>query len=386
MNIPAIKILNQMNIYDSCKQHDTGCRSYNHNFSLTQPLAHDTVTFSGKYKKAKSLKQGIKKLTETVGTPKELIIGKKGDTSNIAVEFSDVPMDMAKKVYKAAKPEQIKIDNYIKDLFQDMLVTKYNPQNAIVEIKGRVKSDFSIREKALTRKWFTKDKILKNMTDLNGEKIILRDGKRECVHGVLERIIKEIEAGRLELVEIENKRPIITKSMEGREALKYDYTEIEVLDKMVNCMKKKHPKKRVLYKPVDYTESNYPGLHFLFKFPKAERCFEVQLMGYDVALYKDLDDIIYKILGNKKVDPKYDRIVEKIKKLNEPQNAEIKEGFNKYRSNVFYIQRRKAPHIRCDEKYTEYFLPISDEITDDYFRDILDMNNLYKEYLKCIGK
>ena len=107
-------------------------------------------------------------------------------------------------------------------------------------------------------------------------------------------------------------------------------------------------------------------------------------MGKDVALYKDLDDILFKILNNKNVDKKYKPIVDRIQPLNELGNADLKSRFNQYRGNVFLFQREKAPHI--GQVHNEYFLPPKDEFEGYDVAGELDMNELYRLMLECDKK
>ena len=314
----------------------------------------------------------VQDVVEIHGTPKTLV-----------KRVIDIPRNAIKEINKIAKERQPRIDAFKAELFGDLLVTEYNPSNTIYEIKGRAKSVDSIIEKANTRKWFTKEEILSEMTDLNGTKTVLRDGSRPEVHRILDRYLKAIEDGIVELVEVENKRPIAAKGKKGFEASKYDYESPERLENMVKRANEVQ-KHKVRFVPIDYTESNYPAMHFLFRFPGENWVFEEQIMGYDVAIGKDLDDLIWKILNNKNVDKKYKPIVDIISPLNQPGNAKLKKQFNKYRGNFFLFQREKAPHIT--QHKTERFLPIKDEIDNEFIREQLDMNYLYELKLKCEGK
>ena len=301
--------------------------------------------------------------------------------------INDIPRPTAKKIYDVAVKRQKRIEVLFNELFGDMVATEYLPYNPIKELKGRPKKVNSIIDKVTTlienfgTKWEKKDYILENLTDLNGMKIILRDGSRKSVNTILERFSKAIKEGKLELVEVENKRPSATQGKKRFNAEKYDYATVERVQEFVSNAEK-HQKNKVNYKSdkPDYTEVNYTALHFLFKIPGTKYSFEVQLMGHDVSIYKDLDDIFYKILNGKNVDPKYQKIIDIIAPLNDIGNTVIKEQFNRYRGNVFLFQREKAPHIG---KHTEYFLPIKDEIKDPIMREKLDMNNLYKIFLEC---
>lgn len=318
---------------------------------------------------------GIWDAAATHGTPKTLVS-----------RTIDIQRTTAKQINAIARARQKKVDAFKHELFGDLLVTEYSPSNIIYEIKGRAKSTDSIIEKANTRKWYTKDEILRKMTDLNGTKTVLRDGSRPQANRVLDRYIKAIEDRKIELLEIENKRPIACQGMKGDEAQMRDYVSPERLQDLrdrANSIQT-HKIDKEHFKDIDYTDGNYSALHLLFRFPGENWVFEEQIMGYDVAVYKDLDDIIWKILNNKNVDKKYKPIIDIIKPLTEPGNARLEEQFDKYRGNVFLFQRDKAPHITKHK--TEWFLPIKDEIDNDVVREKLDMNYLYELKLRCEGK
>lgn len=365
---------------NSIQNSDRKCGLYSFGLKMPSQLNHDCVSFRA--------------------TPKLLESRK-----------NQIPMNLARQIHEIAKKDQVKIQKYMDDLLGDLLVTNYNPNNLVTILKGRSKTPKSIREKAATNTWESKEEILANMTDLNGMKIVLRDGRRSGVNAVLERFMKEIEAGNLELIEIENKRPEITKNQEfmrlfaeekgigqdngkGNNKRKinkadlnqlFDYAAPETLERLRDIAEAKYPKRIVNYVIADYTKMNYPALHLLLKLPGMSRTFEVQIMGHDVALYKDLDDIIYKILNNKEVEG-YGPIAKIIRPLNEPGNKAIKDAFNEYRSQVFLNQRSKDPRIRGSEEYTEYFLPLTQGIEDSRLRNMLDINNLYKLKLECDSK
>ena len=314
------------------------------------------------------------------------VVSFKSSPKTLVTRSSDVSRLVTKDIYKITSERQWKVAEFLNNLFGDLVATKYSPGNVIYKIANRAKTPDSILEKAQTNNMNTKAMIMSKMTDLNAGKLILRDGSREGVDIILDRLAYAIKYGTVILKEIENKRPSVTKGMKGRDVCQYDYSVPGKLEALCDISKEIHPSEKVRFIPVDYTQSNYPAIHFLMKLPGEDWIFELQLMGYDVALYKDLDDILWKILNNKNVDKKFKKIEDIIKPLNEPGNVKLKEQFNKYRSNVFLFQRSKAPHIRKSDKYVERFLPISDEIEDSEMRELLDMNNLYSIYLDCVNK
>lgn len=295
-----------------------------------------------------------------------------------------ISKQLSTQIEAIGQKRQAIINRFVDNLFGDLCVTEYSPSNIIYKICKRSKSANSIREKCTTRAqkesgWDSRDGILQKMTDLNGVKLVLRDGSRKGTNIALERILEAVQKKQLIVREIENKRPIVSMGKKGFEAEKYDYASV---DYMKNFAKKVNVKYNHL--EPDYTKMNYPAIHMLLEIPKTNFVFELQIMGKDVALYKDLDDILFKILNNKEVDKKYKPIIDRIKPLNEPGNADLKERFNMYRGNVFIFQREKAPHIGT--KRTEYFLPPKNEFAGYDVDDKFDMNELYRLMQECDKK
>ena len=313
---------------------------------MAKPLSNDTVSFKA--------------------TPKTLTDRSAG-----------VSLNTARIIHKEAAELQPEIEVFMKKLFKGLLVTEENPDNIVEIIKGRTKSPNSIVEKSATREWKNKTEIFANMTDLNGIKIIMRDGSKKSVKKVLDTFGKAIDNGVLILTEVENKRPIAAKKLKGKDAEKWDYGNMEDVEELIGKAYE-ISEKPIVFEAFDYTKANYPALHLLFRFPGQKRCFEVQIMGHDVGVYKDLDDLIFKILGNKNVDPKFKPLVKLIKPLTEDGNEATLEKFNKYRGEVFLFQKEKEPTSSANKNKKEFFLPLKYDIPQE-----LDMNNLYKIYLKC---
>ncbi len=61
------------------------------------------------------------------------------------------------------------------------------------------------------------------MTDINGVKIVMRNTSVEAVDKILSELKYPIINGDVELLEIENKRPMAVKGLKGKELTKYDY-------------------------------------------------------------------------------------------------------------------------------------------------------------------
>ena len=336
--------------------------------TMAKPLLNDTVSFQAK-------------------TVKNLNIANVG-----------IPMRDAKKVHINAAELQPEITQYFKKLFEPVLVSKKNPLNPIEDIRGRAKGALSIWEIAKTRDWDSLDKIFHNMTDLNGVKCVLRDSTHNGAEIALETLMNGIKSGAIILDEVEVKRPSFAKNLKKTERYKYDYVIPSNMKKFVKEAEKISGKKVNFDEEPDYVDSNYSAIHFLFRFPAQKRVFELQLMGHDVSIFKGMDDLFFKILNYKAVEPEFKPIKNLIKPLMKEGYEDYLEKFNQYRADSFIFQREKEPKTTA-ENSTEFFLPLKYDIPyqklisqKDYNKLVndfgidgnpYDFNNLYKIYKKC---
>lgn len=327
----------------------------NYGLKMSPALSKDTVSFGATAKMLKSRSQG------------------------------GVSLGVAKSISKAAEPMQKKAETFLNELLGDLVATELNPNNPVFKICGRVKTPKSIVEKSATRQYNCKAEVLDFMTDLNGTKIVMRDGRKKYVEKVLSRFLAPIERGEIELIEIENKRPHTTTSMKRYAKEQYDYASIDFLEKLQHTQEEKweslglKEKRTVRFDMSDLTEVNYSALHFLFKLPGEPRPFELMLMGKDVHDLKELDDKLFKILNNKDIDKKYKPLVDIVQPLTEPGNKEYLEKFNQYRGDAFIFQREKEPNVFAESlDAPAYFLPLKYNLPPVY-----DLNNLNRIMLEC---
>ena len=159
--------------------------------------------------------------------------------------------------------------------------------------------------------------------------------------------------------------------------------------------------KKVYFPEPCLTETNYPAIHMLLKFPGQRRVVELQIMGYDVSINKAIDDLFFKILNNKKTEDEFLPIKILIDALKEEQNAEYLEKMNKYRGESFLFQREKEPMFN-DNREEKYFLPLKYNIpyqeilSEKFYKKLVeeygivgnpyDFNNIYKIYKVCRAK
>ena len=392
MNVSKVQSLSFLNIL---KRNNTDTSKYQTSFGLrmTSPLDRDTVSFRA--------------------TPK------------FNSKTSGVSLDTAKKIHETIKLYQKDIMILIDTLFGDMVATEIRPKGAIYAIKNRAKSPLSIKEKSATRQWNNTKEILEFMTDLNGVKIEMRNADKNNVDLMLNRLIPAIRSRDVEVVEIENKRPILVSGLSEDKASKYDYASIDLLENIIGiqeevwngkgCIGKEKLVLQNLYN--DFTDANYCALHILLRTTgKNARIFELQIMGKDVADAKKIDDLVWKILNGKDIEKKYNPIAKILQpfaetsaKANEYKKQLLEENpklraeqvtlkmimqktkdeefkqalkeliqLNDYRGDVFIFQRKKEPSSFSAKAMKTRFLPLTSDIDPR-----VDFNNLYEEVEKC---
>lgn len=353
--------------------------SYSNGLTMASPLLKDTVSFQG--------------------TPKQ------------ADKAWNTSIKDAKAIRRSLREAYKKVNRFMDDTFGDLVASEKYPKNPIYLIDTRLKSDFSISDKSGTRKWTSIDEILESMTDLIGAKIVMRDSNKSTVDAVLDRFIPLIKSRKIELIEIENKRPGIVEGLDDKEAAKYDYASLAFLRKMINIQEEvwknsqkggKRPKVKQRLED-DFTDANYCAIHFLFKLTgRNSSVFELQLIGKDNNEAKHIDDVVWKKLNRKSSSedcPEIDKIFEpftnpkffeaegeeKAKEI--VKNAEDK--LNEYRGEMFIFQRQKEPMLYSKKKKPEIFLPLRYNLFPDDIElkygissSDFDYNNLYGIWLK----
>lgn len=247
---------------------------------MSKPLSKDTVSFGNKMLQSRKL----------------------GLNYESSIKAHNIAVDM-----------QAEIERFIKGLFSEYM-PENNKKPLIAYVAGRAKEPGSIQEKSavLESNGIPASSIadvLRNMTDLNGTKAVMVDGSRVSTHRVLSILLKRIQSGFVYLEEVEVKRPSAAKNLKGKDKYKYDYEEPSKLAQFVSDAEESMGTK-VNFPEAAYTKANYPAIHMLLRLPGQKRAFEFQITGYNVAVFKDLDDILFKILNNKNVDPEYKPIVD----------------------------------------------------------------------------
>lgn len=313
----------------------------------------------------------------------------KATPKTMASRTDAITMKLAKQINADAEYAlnymQTKLNRYLYDL----VASSYAPTNPIEVIKSRTKSATSIIEKAATREWTTKEEIKNKMTDLAGMKIIMRDGSREQVNRVIDRLMSFVEEGG-RILEIENKRPDPIYDANDQLLKSYDYASPRKLIQLRQLASKALGKQVKLTD--ETTPSNYMAIHVLMELPNGITG-ELQIMGHDIAALKELEDMCYKVKGNKNLNKKYAPIEKTLAPLKPPvakngvEDEEylqklkahnlLKEEYEKYTQEAYLEQREKEPRA-FKSKRKDTFLKIP-----DYLPQELDFNNLDKLKKEC---
>lgn len=369
MNILAINKFSNINLWN-LKKDSEATQSSRFDLKMSAPLTKDTVSFKATPKAAKK-----------------------------ALEAN---RSTVRSLRASMRDSYQKVNKMIENLFGDLRASEKYPQNPLADISCRLKSEDSIKEKTGTQECSSMQEIAACMTDIIGTKLIIREPNRSVVDAVLGRFVPLIRSGKLELLEIENKRPAIVKGLSETEASKYDYASVDFLNMFADIQdefnKKGGSKNKVIRRiDDDFTKANYCAIHFLFRVPgKNPVVFECQVVGENVDKAKFVDDGLYKKLNGKNFansTPKFDALFEPFTNPNffaGEENAEkivedARKALNEYRGDVFLFQRNKAVStVTKNKNKKELFLPIPyrvfpPEIEKKYkiYSEDYDFNNLY---------
>jgi len=231
MNIPSLNAFRMTMPFNGIKQQNN---SSSFGLTMPQPLAKDTVSFKG--------------------TPKAMASRGDGITRQLAKEIHE---DAEKALDYLVK----KIEPFIFDLKAD----SYNTEAPIEIIKQRPKSVDSIIEKSATRGWKTREEVKREMTDLAGMKIIMRDASKEQTNKVIDRLIDFVNQTGAKIVEIENKRPLPVYNNYGEISKSYDYASPRNLANLQKVASK-NAGRNIRYAD-ENTPTNYMAIHVLVELP-----------------------------------------------------------------------------------------------------------------------
>lgn len=353
-----------INIYKPCVYKKEG----NLNCCLKQ-LGKDTISFTSRSK-------------NTDNTPVAVARNYCADTKKLQCKERTISGALANKVFQKAQQDT----KYLKSTLNKALLplfdkkqSNYDVERPIVDIEYRTKSANSIREKATQKHLYTKESVIENIHDLVGARIILGSNQKGCADKVIDKLIDCVKQSKLRIVEVENHVPNDSKHL---------YASQKMLHKLARAASDKYGVLVPEY--ITRRETGYMGIHLLVKFPDGITG-EIQILGHDVAVFKELEDIPYKILQGKSVKKQYNTIKGVFEPMlpisDNPDDIEnierikLKKEFILYTTAAYKHEREKVYNQKSKNSIPK-FLTI-DEFSQESKKKLhltpdLDFNYLYK--------
>jgi len=301
-----------------------------------KPLACDTISFSG----ARNLNHGLLEAFQN--------------------------QSVCEAVHNNVEPHENHLRKTLRDTFGNMIATKENSDGILLSIKTRRKTPESIREKATS---VFEEAILNNdkekMVNLNsvsgikslvndvvGARIILGQTDTKANSEVINKLIKLIEKDKIKIIEAE----LIIQDKTRNTNPYFSDEDIQKLEHAINNQRLRNNEKLI---KVDKKSSRtgYGALHLNIdlidpRVPNESSGYkgEIQIMGPDVAHFKDLEDYCYKVKQNKDIKAGHPAYVPFAKFLNKylrdengNENQEHIKLFNEYTYKAYILQRKKDP-------------------------------------------
>ena len=337
------------------------------NFNNLRPLAHDTVSFTG----ARDLNRGLLEAFDNQEQCQYV-------SDNAAVAEKNLKRTLSKQLI-----------GYV--------ATKNKPSGLIEPIIVRTKSPDSIREKVASKleasiiKHDTDsfinpnkvDEIKASITDIVGARIVLRQGDVKKNSKIANGIIKLVNAGELNITGIE---VILPKNHKAEPYFSND--DIEALKETVNKKRRAEHEKEIKIK-TRKSESGYTAIHIdvdlsndRMQAKNAGYKGEIQIIGRDVAEFKEIEDLCYKIAQHKDIKRGHQAYMPFANfletKLAEPS---IREAFEEYTYRAYIIQKDKESK---DTEYDLTHMPTLEECKmQNKLPPELDFNHLAKIKACC---
>ena len=303
--------------------------------------------------------------------------------------------EVCETIYENSKEAANDFQNTLNNYFGDLISTEENKNLPIHHIDFRTKTPESIREKTADKLGNSilydvknvfnpnsTEEIKKTINDLVGARIVLDNFTKKDTTKIIERLSQACINGDLKIVSIESYEP------DGPyKNLKYfSDNDLKNLKKAANIHKTTSGESAKILK--SNKKTGYIGIHINVDLSNPDKYVsnkdnylgEIQILGYDVAKLKDVEDACYKLKSNK--DLKRGNIAYApftkyfLKYLND--NSETKDHFEEYTKRAYIEQRKKEP-VRNNLKKESRNLPTIKECgMEGKVPPQLDFNTLYK--------
>ena len=354
------------------------------------PLAHDTVSFSGNFQ----------------------YDGYSDEFLNRNHDWRKVLKckEACKAVSEDAKPTNNYLRDTLKQYFEEEVYDeKTNPKGRIEAIRARVKSADSVEEKIASKiesafasdygdikeKIFTvrsEKEIKQNIKDISGARIVVREDVDGAMDDVVKKLCKMIEDENLIIGEIEN-------HLSPEEGAPSYFTEeqLKKIETIVNRVRVMNVCEPIRYKSQPQ-KTGYMALHLALDTRYAPKLrkhqgywSELQILGSDVELLKDIEDFCYKLkkgMGVKSHDIAYtpfERLF--LDAYTDTENyPNVQKAFQEYTIRAYKAQRTRQPSEDTADNVSswEYKYPTIEECgLKGEIPPILDFNILVRIKRDC---
>ena len=374
-----------------------------------KPLAHDTVSFTSKTKEGNYIDD-------------EALMS--------AVHNDEICEQLHNDAQEAKQYLHDTIEKYFKGYIYDKVT---NPDGLIEPLQSRVKTAGSIKEKVVkklaktllpqkdpnkrlrpyltTFNPFSKEGIKENIRDVAGCRIVVKDAFDSTMDTIVDELCTLIREEEMIIEEIENhvpkEEPQEQSSAEEngdnkpkQEKVVPYFTEAQLrkIRQVINEVRLANNLPTIDIK-VAYSDAGYMALHLDVDTTnigrrKDNRGFytELQILGSDVAMLKDIEDLCYKLKDNKSIKQNHPSFTPFEKFFQEAYtNTEdypfIVEKYQEYTKKAYQAQRMRRPqgnNASDDTKDWSYTYPTIEEcgLKDD-IPPILDFNNLARLKRDC---
>ena len=309
----------------------------------------------------------------------------------------------------------IPVNNWLKGTLEKYFVedtydAKKNPDGYIEHIQARVKSGDSIEEKVSdkiraaleTKKGNTKELIFSptseieikdRVRDISGGRIVIKNAHGKNMQKAVDSLCKMIREEKLIIDEIEYHHPKVEK---GERDIKPYFTreQINQIVEAANSIEKPNNKK--ITAQAKYSESGYMALHLSIdtrnksgasKNPINQGFYsELQIIGSDVAMLKDIEDFCYKLKKGMSIRSGDCAYVPFQDMFLEAYTPKVQKYFKEYTKAAYKAQRMRRPSIdpKDDIKDWSYKYPTIKECGfEGKIPPILDFNILARIKRDC---
>ena len=351
---------------------------------LGEQITGDTAAFTTKAPKSKVPKH-VRKLQEAqieayknqqnelqqqVSSPEDINVNKNAiDLSqkgkNKKLKGENVPQTQPYSSFKVLAEQEKEAQNHIETLLKSI-----DGKSDKFHSGGRLKSPLSAWNKTVVGpeneyNCKTNSEVINKVFDFHGVKRVALEGTtREDWNVEFDKMIRAIRAGKIEVWQIENKRPAILEWCPEEYWNILDYAHIKKLKEVKAAQEEVWGDGRIVeLVESDWQRGNYPALHVRYRDVVANRFFERQHYGHLVEPEKHIDDPVWKGLDGKgltgakikekdklKEENKYIRVYETVAQMNAPDNSTARKEFDYYRSVVMLMERIKERILEIPKK------------------------------------